>query len=460
MNLAVIALAALLTGCAPAVIWTGHTQDRVHTIEIAQRDDLQWIVVDGQRRDAYRSIAAWSIASHGDRVAYAAVRGDGWVVVGAGPTTGVWRGIGEVLLGPRRAAYSGERAGGWHVVVDGVVGPRWDAILAGTLRFAGPRVLYVARDAAGARVVVDDVAGPAWDGVGQLVASTDGAHVVYAARRGKDAIVVAGGATGAAYRAISKLHLAGATPVYAALDGDGAWRVVTGATASAPYAAVRSIVVRDQHVAYLARDRDGDLVVCDGALAGRAARIDDDSLVLGRGCDVAYLTVAEDGVRLVHGAAEARHDEISPLAQSADGARLGYAARDGDRWQVVVDGAAHDGGDWASAPVFSADGRRFGFVSRRGAQLAAVVDGVAHAYDLVMDDSLAFSRDGAHWAVVAGDMRRERLYFVVDGDQEVPLALRELYSAAAQLSLRPDIGGSGELLRAWSAAEAEKAARK
>lgn len=446
-----VALAAVaLAACGPRVIWTGHTADRRHTVAIAHDGDRQWVYVDGQRRGAYRSIAAWSIASDGDRFAYAAVRGGRWVVVDGGAPSGTWDGIGELVVRGRHTAYSAERAGGWYVVVDGVIGPRWDAILAGTLRFAGDHHAYVARDRAGVHVVVDGVVGPAWDGVGQLALSADGAHVAHAARRGDRAVAVLDGVAGPPADAIAQLTLDGATLTYAAQDG-ATWRVAGGADAR--YHAVRSLAIRDGQVAYLARDDRGDVVGCGGVERARAPHIDD--LAVLDGCAIAYVA----GGQVVHGDATATHDEVGALVAAPRGPRLAYAARTGARWDVIVDGVARRGGTYVSDPVWSPDGARVGFLARRGSAMAVIVDDHTFAFDLVLEDTLVFSRDARRWAVVAGELARRELFFVVDGARRAPIAPRELSSAAAQLDLgSPAALGAdhGAVLRRWTQAEAEK----
>ena len=63
------------------------------------------------------------------------------------------------------------------------------------------------------------------------------------------------------------------------------------------------------------------------------------------------------------------------------------------------------------------------------------------------------------WAVIAGDVAREQLFFAIDGEQRVPLSMLELYSAAAMHSLSDSLfSDHDDTLRVWSAAEADRAA--
>jgi hypothetical protein len=122
---------------------------------------------------------------------------------------------------------------------------------------------------------------------------------------------------------------------------------------------------------------------------------------------------------------------------SRDG-RLAYAARRGASWVVVVDGRELPGGaaDGAGDPVFSPDGRRLAYLVRRGRASIAVVDGREHRFDLTLEGSLAFSADGRRWAVIAGELARERMFFAIGAERgglrQVPLPAFEVYSAAAR----------------------------
>jgi hypothetical protein len=177
-------------------------------------------------------------------------------------------------------------------------------------------------------------------------------------------------------------------------------------------------------------------------------------------CALAYVLDEPAGARVVRaGVAGPRYDEIGALATSADGAHLGYAARRGAAWRVVLDGREHNGGRWAESPVWSADGARWGYLARRGDRAVAVVDGRDFAFDIALDGTLAFSRDGGAWSIIAGDLARQELYFAIDGTRRVPLPTVELISAAASLSLDHAIldPATPNVLGLWSAAEADRA---
>jgi hypothetical protein len=468
-----LVLALALAGCGPKLLWSGRTPDRRHAIEVVEDAGLSYVVVDGKRRAAYRGIAGWSIAfSPRGSMAYAARVGRRWVVVHDGAPGEPWDSVGELVLSATgRLAYAAERAKGWHAVVDHRAGPRFDAILAGTLRFSadGRRVAYAGRAAGRVRVVADGVPGPTFDGVGRLELSADGARIAYAARRGLDAHVVVDGATGPRLRAVGKLALSprGGRVAYAGLDRDG-WRVITDGEPGPAVGAVRHLLFRDdgRHLAWIARVGERDVLALDGAPVAawptlRAAAVSfRPADAPGDGPGLAHVAPADGGERVVvDGAPGATYAEVGTPVFSRDG-RLAYAARRGAAWLVVAGGRELPGGTTVGDPVFSPDGRRLAYLARRGPAVVAVVDGRDHRFDLALEGSLAFSADSRRWAVIAGDLAREQLFFAIDGARRVPLPAIEVYAAAAQrtASLDDIRATDNGRLQAWSRAEADRAA--
>jgi len=470
-----------LAGCGPSILFSGHTPDRTRRVDVVAESGIQYVAIDGRRASGYRAVVAWSLTFSDDskHLAYAARLADRWVVVADGRPGRAWDGIGEIALaGSGRLAYAAQDGRAWRVVADGLPGPRFDAILAGTLRFSrdGRRIAYVAGDRAGVRAVVDGRPGARWDGIGQLTISDDGAHVAYAARRGATGHAVVDGVVGPAWRAIGALRLApaGGRSAYAALDG-ASWRVVVDGEPGAATGRVRSLVFRDdgRHVAWVSEMDDANLVVLDGAPVAawqeprRATVAFAPARAPGSSPGLAHVAPAAGGGErlIIDGEAGPIYDEVGVPVWSADGRRLAYPARRGRTWVAVVDGRALAGGSRVCGLTFSGDGRRFAYLTRRGRDWFAVVDGRRFRFDLVIEDSFAFSRDGASWSLIAGDLAAERLFFAVDGRRRVPLDAREVYSAAARLARGGPLldaasdEAAPELLRSWSRAEAERAAR-
>jgi hypothetical protein len=471
-----------LTACGPSILFSGHTPDRTRRVDVLDDSGLQYVAIDGRRTSGYRAVVAWSLTFSDDskHLAYAARPGRRWVVIADGRHGRAWDGIGEIALATSgRLAYAAQDASAWRVVVDGVPGPRFDAVLSGTLRFSrdGRRIVYVARDRGGVRAVVDGRAGPRWDGIGQLTISDDGAHVAYAARRGAAGHAVVDGVVGPAWRAIGALRLApvGGRSAYAGLDGS-IWRVVVDGEPSAATGRVRSLFFRDdgRHVAWVSEMDGLNVVVLDGAPVAAAEKLRPGTVAFaparasGSSPGLAHVAPSAGGGEqlIIDGEAGPIYDEVGVPVWSADGRRLAYPARRGPSWLAVVDGRELAGGARVSGLAWSGDGRRLAYLTRRGRDWFAVVDGRSFRFDLVIEDSFAFSRDGASWSVIAGDLAAERLFFAVNGRRRVPLAAREVYSAAAHLArggatldgLSDD--AAPELLRSWSRAEADRAARE
>jgi hypothetical protein len=443
----------MLVGCGPSLIWSGHTADRRHRIEVVERAGLSYVIIDGQRRAAYHGVAGWSIALAGDHVAFAARVDDRWRVVVDGRAGEDWDEIGGIeILPDGTAIYIAARAGRWHVVVGRTTGPGFDAIVAGSLRFTSDHVAYAGRRGTQVHVVHDGREHRGFDGVGQLELSRDGSRSIYAGRRGDDAYVVVDGVERSRWGAVSRLTLGPDTHwAHAASEGHG-WRLVVDGHVGPVVDSIRSIVFRD----------DGSQVVWTAMIEGIAVLSLDEHPIAAlslparfalrpsrAGQELAIAYVIDAGAkqqRVVVGTQVGPiFDEIGTLVWSFSG-RLAYTARRDTKWLVVVDGSEQDGGDRVGPPTFSLDGERVGFIATRGKASYAIVDGAAHRFDLVFEDSITFSSDGAHWAVIAGDVAREQLFIAIDGDrQRVVLSAREIYSAAT--------AHDPEVLRAWIAAE-------
>ena len=458
-----LAIIALFTACGPAILFSAHSPDRNHVVEVIAHNRRQYVSVDGKHTAEYSAVASSSLtySSNGEHMAYAAKRGGHWVVVIDNVDGDEFDGIGEVLIGDDgRTAYVAERAGKWCVVVDGRAGAPFDAILATTLQLASSHVAYVARSGSKVRVVVDGVAGEEFDGVGQLIV---GAHVAYAARVGEDAYAVIDGARSKAWTSVERITVDAHHVAYAAFDRD-AWRVIVDQEIGPAVATVRAIALGDDHVSYIAhvRDQEGDrdVIVLDGApiettdgkfraltLAPNGPR---------------FIDVAADGEQLIVGTQrETKFDEITTPA-FAQG-RHAYAARRGNSWFEVIDGAIVPAGSDASTPVFSQDARHVGFVARDARGSYVMIDTVSHHFDLVIADTLAFSDDGTAWAVIAGELARKQMFFVRDRIPSeavirTPLSMREVYSAAGKRASLGELSATDDTLATWSRAEANRAA--
>ncbi|HEY4244132.1 MAG TPA: hypothetical protein VGM88_30170 [Kofleriaceae bacterium] len=585
------ALALASAACAPELVWSGHSADRAHAIEIRAHAHRQWVVIDGERRAAQDGIAAWSMATTADRLVYAARRADRWHVItepfhgdlrSVGPD---FAGIGAIAAAPGHLAYAAQRGDHWLVIADGVAGPPADSLLADTLQFSGDLVVYAADLDGSARVIVGGIPQAAFAAVGELVtaaghvayagraddgwhvvrdgvvgttaypraphlrSSPDGAHLAWLSHASDDRIECAawptidartarpphdatphdaaphdaaphdaaplaartnigeikpppGGAapTSAAWAArdvaadIGEINLPpsgaarppsnGAPRDAAPHDGAplaaraniGEIRPPPGGAAptSAAWAARAAAAPHDgaplaaranigeiklppsdavpRSAAWAARDVAADIgeIKLGGEVVATAgAGAIEDFAALG-GCRVAYVERRSGGERFVvmsTGAASGPFAKVGALATDGRGERFGFTAERGGKSVVVIDGKEQPGD---GAPVFSADGARVAYLRRDGAKVAAIVDGTAYPFDLAIDGTLAFSPDGSAWAVLAGELRTEKLFFAVDGTHRVPLTETEMVSAAA--------ANDPAAIRRWAEAEATRVA--
>jgi hypothetical protein len=250
--------------------------------------------------------------------------------------------------------------------------------------------------------------------------SADGTRVAYAARRGHFAHAVTNRELGPRYDELDELVVGANGRVAYLARRDRSWHAVLDGVESPAFERLHGLVASadGSRVAWVARVDRRDVLYLDGACASRP------------------------------------FDHIGGLVLSESGQQWAFAARDGAKSLVVVDGVEQRAETWASDPVLTGSGARVGYLVRRGRHVAVVIDGKPHLFDVVIGDSLVFSRDGSHWACVAGDIERRQLFFVVDGRPTHWLELEELGYAAARISLDDLLRGVADrLLADWAAAE-------
>lgn len=253
----------------------------------------------------------------------------------------------------------------WCVVADGVPGPPFVSLAPHYVVFSpdGARVAYMAEvtttSSAGRSwcVVADGVQGPKQAQVSLPVFSLDGRHL--------------------AYKAGGRYFLNG-KPAKGAYTVQGEL-TISPAGGRVACTAIPSGTIRGGTEAYT------------------------DYIVIGR-----KLVVVDD----VRGET---HDAIGPFVFSPDGKHLAYAASDGGKWSIILDGVRSEGKyDAISTPVFSPDGLHHAYVAKRGMNVV-VVDGKPGSYHDAVT-ALAFSADSRHVGYVARDKGRFSVW--VDGVQE------------------------------------------
>lgn len=383
-------LLVVVSGCGSAQLaWVGHTPDRTTPVEVHQDGHGQWLTVGSRSSGRYAFIAAEELAfaPEGGRIAFAAQ-------IGARP----------------------ER---WSVVADFAPGRVWDGVAA--LRFGpgGIRFVYAAEQSSRWRMVIDGAADRAFDSLDpeSITFSADGRRVGYVAHDGACARAVIDSVAGPCAAVVVGLALADAPArdlVAFADTRDGSrGRVFVGADEVADLEGLREVAV----------DRD----------VGHWAAV----------------VASADGLHLVvDGHPRSPHREIETPVFAAHGAHVGYLARDPGRSVVVVDDRiAWESPAPATALAISDDGSRLGWFCREGDETVIVVDQRRHAFEVAVERTLRFSRDGQHWAALVGSRAERRLFVVLDGQVELPFDAAEFFGNPW--------GDPGARLGAWVAGEME-----
>lgn len=183
-----------------------------------------------------------------------------------------------VLYGPdgRRLAHWAETDEGCLAVLDGVEGPRYDAVGGFAFSGDGSRFAYHARKRGGRHlVVVAGAEGPEFDDAYEVRLDSGGGRVAYFAREGDRwrAFDSAGGSGSESWDDVKTgslvLSSAGGRLAYVARAGDD-WFVVLDGERRGPWIEAGPVVFSDdgRHHAFLALAPDGHRLVVDGRAAG------------------------------------------------------------------------------------------------------------------------------------------------------------------------------------------------
>jgi hypothetical protein len=440
------------------------TPDRRHHVEIVELDGRAALGIDGRRGAEFEAIVASTLTfdAAGQHVAYAVKEGGRYRLARDHCPGPPFDGIGDIVFssGGERLAYAASLGSRWAVVVDAAIGPLVDAVLAGTLGFGGDgaHVLYAARVDGGARVFVDHAPGPLADAVGQLRLPRDG-RVGYVARRDSTTFVVRGDEATATRGRVGAFWVGEDELTSHAEQRDRGWALIWkgGAVTSSIDAPELAGSDDGRHVAWLGRDAAGARVWLDGApFAGPFARVRSGSLTFAPAQKTpSFVAEGVDGRprAVIAGIEQPVLDRMGALVFSADGRHWACAGARGAEHLLLWDGAARALRGPIADPVLSPAGDRVAFVPLASPG-RVVVDGREHAFPLVLPDTLAFGRDGRHWAVVAGHIAERRLYFVIDGTPGPALDFEELISSVAGADAKAT-RVRATLLREWAAATAD-----
>ena len=396
-----------------------------------------------------------------------------WSTAACAPEWVVWHGH---TTDHERAVRVVERGGRQQVVVGGRDMGFHAAIGVESLAMAGSHLAYPARDGLAWRIYVDGVAEPGgWESVGPVALTASGAHA-YAGLRGGQWFVVASGAESGPYGGVSAVGFDGrGRAVWVAKTG-ASWRVVRDGVASEAWLAVRDVHF-EPVLRYVASDEHGERYVREGRASppfesieeatddgfvaktntGRLAYAFDEEIAQG---EVHLLATAaghfalarldRGGERIVRDGVEdgTSWQSIDSMSLSEDGRHVGWVGHRGADAVVVVDGRLQGSYAWARAPVFAARAETFVYVASMGAGALVRGPGVRAAFDLLIEDSLVITPDGAHWGAVGGYASNRRLYVLSDGRPRKTFDLDEWIAERMRSSARDDGERLRELVRA------------
>jgi hypothetical protein len=446
-------LLLLLTGCTH-VVWYGRSDDRRHIVSVIEERGSQHVRLDMIDGPDFEGIGVDALVfGENGHLAYAAQRGDAWLVVHDGVEGPRFDAVGELQLHGSHFAYTAEHAGKWHVVLDGTPGPAFDTILPGSLTF-GPshRLAYAAQDQSSVFAMIDGQRSTPMDAVGQLRFSSDGARVGFVGRRQGASFVVIDGAEHGPFESIAELQL-GPPDVFVART-EGAWHVDLGGQLSEGFEKIAGLIITGGIPAWAGR-RGKEAWIFDGArklgpftsLKSQLARDASGRLVFVAQNASGWIVVTGEV-----GSTAWAEVETPVLA----GAHVGFIGERDERSVVVVDGTERSTWEWAGSLVLSADGSRLAHLARRGGQSLLVVDGVERTFDVVVAGTLAFSKDGRRFGCVTGEAKTHRLFITRDDGKRTLVDMEEVVAALSRtpdtLFTSPDV----TLLRRWVEAELER----
>ena len=423
-------LVFLLTSCTH-VVWYGRSDDRRHIASVIEERGGQHVRFDTIDGPDFEGIGVEALGVQGPR----------------------FDAIGEVQLRGERVAYTAERAGKWHVVVDGTPGPAFDTILPGSLTF-GPRerLGYAAEAERAVFAVLDGARSAPMDGVGQLRFSDDGARAGFVGRRQGASWVVIDGLEQGPYESVAELHLG--PPDVFVVRSDGAWHVASAGQLSEGFEKIAGLITSGGTPAWAGR-RGRETWIFDGTRQlGPFASIKSQ---LARDTSGRIVFVAQNAAGWIVVTGERERGPWTEVETPVlAGAHVGFIGERAGRSVLVLDGEERTTWEWAGSLVLSPDGTRLAHLARRGALNLVVVDGVERPVDLAVAGTLAFSKDGRRFGCVTGEKKTRRLFITRDDGPRTLVDMEEVVAALTRtpetLLTSPDV----TLLRRWVEAELER----
>lgn len=267
---------------------------------------------------------------------------------------------------------------------------------------------------------------PAWEPYGGRVSvSADGRRYGYVGVRDDRQAAVVDGVVGPEAEEVRDLQFAGRVAIYR-MKRAGRWHAVVDGVVGEAHDDVDELRASADgaHLTYVARTRDGAVVVHDGVAGEPFDRVDQLAAAGARWAYVGERDRAQHAV--VDGVVSEPFYYVRDLALSADGTRSAYLANaEGGGQHVVADGRrwTFAGDAYGGDVTWTGDGNLLVWWERRGERAVVVVEGEPTALpDRLWIKSLAASPrvssgNGARTiALVAEDTSRRQRAVVIDGD--------------------------------------------
>ena len=416
-------LALFVCGCSKEyLVWYGHSPDRLHRVEVVEKDNRQQLKVDSTLSQPYLGMALETIVFSEDsqRFAYAAETDAGWIMVVDGVPSRPWTGIGEVLFGPgQQLVYVAADLGGWQVVLEGTPSASFEAVMHGSLTFSpdGCRLAFAVAEGNQFCVVVDGEFGFFYEAIGALRFGPDSERLAYVVRKGSQQ--------------------------YLALDNQllGPFNLLADFTLGP-----------NGRLGMLVRDDDGWRAVVDG----QKSEVFDNlgSIQFSQGGQYAYAAERDDSWFIIRdGEPSQPFSSVGQLTFA--GESLFYQASLGSENFVVADGTRGPSLEWIGRLIISPDGLHLAYLGQPwGGTISIFHDGIVNAVPHALNGTLVLSDDYQHWACLVLNEIGGGIDIIIDGQFRHPFDLEEMM---ALIMLTPDASSAQheKMLRRWVKAELE-----
>lgn len=416
-------LLLLACGCSKEyLVWYGHSPDRLHRVEVLEKDNRQQLKIDAALSHPYLGVALETIVFSKDsqRFAYAAETDAGWIVVVDGVPSRPWAGIGEVLFGPKpQLVYVATDSEHWYVIRENIPSRPFEAVMQSSLTFSprGDRFAFVVAEEDKFRVVVDGESGPLYDAIGMLRFDPEKEGLAYVARIGVQQYLALDGKLLGPFDLIADFTLGPNGRLGILARNDDGWQAVIDGQNGEVFDNLRSIQFsQDGQYAYAA-ERDGSwFIVRDGMLS------------------LAFSSVGQ----LVFA-----------------GEHLFYEASwEGDNF-VVADTIRGPSLQWVGRLIVSPDGLHLAYLGQPwGGSVSVFYGGSVYPIPYALGGTLVLSDDYQHWACLTQDQVDGGINLIIDGRFRYPFDLEEIM---AHVMLTPEASPlqHEKGLRSWIKAELE-----